>query len=188
VVGEEEASRQRESKKKKLNIYGPRVVGSPEPSEPTGPSFTASAEALRKELKIPVSVFAGRTPSGKTGDFLKSDVEAVAEDLRKAAEASNTNPPPETAGGGEGEPLERPQLTEDAKAEHASLDLEALGKLLEEEPAKLDRQIDAEFQRAEGPRTGALRLFLQHEAKREGGPRGDVMALLETHLRDRNRS
>ena len=64
----------------------------------------------------------------------------------------------------------------------AALSIKELGELLEKSPGVLDRQIDAEFQRAEGPRKGALRLFLGTETGREGGPRGDVMAILENAL------
>lgn len=70
-----------------------------------------------------------------------------------------------------------------ASSQEASLSVPALEKLLAEEPARLDRQIDAEFLRAEGPRKGAIRAFLQVETNRAGGPRADVMSVLERALR-----
>jgi hypothetical protein len=64
----------------------------------------------------------------------------------------------------------------------ASLSLKDLGKVLEKSPHLLERQIDAEFTRAEGPRKGALRLFIQYETLRDGGPRDEVLAILENAL------
>lgn len=81
-------------------------------------------------------------------------------------------------------PQDAPHLTGGpVSAEKASMNLDELGKLLKDEPARLDVQIDAEFARADGPRKGALRLFLELEQKRDGGPRAEVMALIEQSLR-----
>lgn len=56
--------------------------------------------------------------------------------------------------------------------------LAQLEQALARRPLLLDAAIAAEFQRAEGPRKGAIELFMKHENTRRGGPRLEVIAKL----------
>lgn len=64
----------------------------------------------------------------------------------------------------------------------ADLNLTDLEKLLRKNPSRLETQIKAEFLRNDGPRKGALRLFIALEREREGGARPDLIAALERAL------
>jgi hypothetical protein len=80
------------------------------------------------------------------------------------------------------EPVNPGVSGEEVTSQDASMTLSELGELLADKPHAMDRQLDAEFQREEGPRKGALRLFLEIETTREGGARPEVLQLLETAL------
>lgn len=80
-------------------------------------------------------------------------------------------------------PATPPVDSGDANATDAQLSVKDLAKLLKESPELLDRQIEAEFMRDDGPRRTAVRLFIEHEKKREA-PRATVIAYLERSLDD----
>lgn len=63
----------------------------------------------------------------------------------------------------------------------AAISVSTLAQLLEAEPHQLDRQIDAEFLRPD-PRKSAFRMFLAVEQRRDGGPRPEVVQLIERAL------
>lgn len=109
-----------------------------------------------------------------------------AQEPQELEPAPSPSDPPAPGPEDQGRSLELSQ--EPVTAQDASLSLKELAARLKESPHLLDRQIDAEFQRAEGPRAGALRLFITLEEEREGGARADVLQILEQTLTERSRS
>lgn len=80
------------------------------------------------------------------------------------------------------EPVGADALISEAAGDDGYINLGELSKLVDEHPETRDRLLAAELQRADGPRKGALRKFLELEVQREGGPRGPVLARLESLL------
>lgn len=80
-----------------------------------------------------------------------------------------------------------PELSgEETTAEDAALSIKDLRQRLEENPHLLDKQVDAEFQRADGGRKGAIQLFIELESGKEE-PREDVLKILEQKLEQLSR-
>ncbi len=64
-----------------------------------------------------------------------------------------------------------------------STSIKQIDKALQDNPAVYEEMYALELQRAEGPRKGALRLFMAAEVAREGGPREDRIAELDAALK-----
>lgn len=83
-------------------------------------------------------------------------------------------------------PTPVPELSgEKVTAEDASLSVKDLKAKVTESPHLLDRQIDAEFRRSEGPRVSAVRFFLEEEEKKGDEAREEVVGLLQQWLKNR---
>jgi hypothetical protein len=79
-----------------------------------------------------------------------------------------------------------PQLSGEAvTSEDASLSVKELKERVTESPHLLDRQIDAEFRRSEGPRVSAVRFFLEVEGAKGDEAREEVVNLLQQWLKNR---
>lgn len=77
------------------------------------------------------------------------------------------------------------ELETATKLAQVAISLTKLDEILSDNPFVLDGLIDAEFARAEGPRKGALRKFVEvEEAKTSPEPRPEVLDRLATTLRD----
>jgi hypothetical protein len=83
-------------------------------------------------------------------------------------------------------PTPKPELSgEEVTSEDASLSVKELKTRVTESPHLLDRQIDAEFRRSEGPRVSAVRFFLEVEGAKGDEAREEVVNLLQQWLKNR---
>ena len=71
----------------------------------------------------------------------------------------------------------------DTSGTTGSTSIKQIDQALQDNPAVYEEMYSLELQRAEGPRKGALRLFMAAEVAREGGPREDRLAELDAALK-----
>jgi hypothetical protein len=108
--------------------------------------------------------FHDRTPTSVKG-FNLADVRKIKLELEAAAP-----PPPPPAG---------------------TASIEDIDTVLNENPSLVDELLSAELQRVEGPRLAALRRLREVEGQRPGGlggPRADILGLIDAELTKRTRS
>jgi len=74
-------------------------------------------------------------------------------------------------------------VVEETDVEAATTSLKQLREALDDNPAVADELFELELARPNGPRAGAVKLFLATEMSREDGPRAERQAQLEELLK-----
>lgn len=180
-------------------VYGKRKLDAGRaPVAPVETELNAASARLREVLEAREAL--PDIGTGSNGGVVKDDLlrAAVAvgvtqDELDGKAPATETGEGGENGAqeGGEGEaPADTPGVrAADAQARPSGADADANGYVsldelkiaLDADPGLLDKALEYEKRRPE-IRGGAIRLFLQTEHAREGGPRAEVIAELEAAL------
>lgn len=158
VIGDEAASLQKARKKIKRNKYGKRVVGEIKPAADEAPAPSRSNEQSRilkdPPLQVPEPTVEPVSPASPPADPAVTAPDATVKNT--GAGADNY------------------------------MNLKELEATLDANPAALDDLLLAELERPGADiRIGALRKFREVEGQRGeevGGPREDILALIDEHI------
>lgn len=180
VVGELAAKRQ--AKVTKKIRYGPKVS---EEMQPESVVDDQPEEPEQKKTTKPLTS-AQKKAAAKKRAAEKKAAKAVAAAEKKAAAAE-----PEAAA--EEEAVTDPEnvMTEEAfealmqnhVGDDGFVSIDDLKAALTSAPSSFNRLMAWELNRPEGPRVGAVAHLLEHEQKRDDGPRATVLGALESALK-----
>lgn len=178
IIGEEAAAEQKQIRKTKSHIYGKRVLGE-------------TADAVEKKPLSLSEQTQSRILTENVCVHEFKEYESVEEIDGVQTRVTRTVCANEACGEQQGETRYEPivvkadvdpELLKRGAGADNRMNLDELEVVLKENPAAVEDLLIAELEREEGARKGALRLLREAEGARDGGPRADVIGLIDATL------